>query len=101
MNKECTCPINSSMSFDELIDAVGLKNRKPDIKMCTERLGYMCPNLLKYLERARLDRDRRTRYERRLRREGYRDEQISSMKTRRRRRDSIVLVKKRVTHAVR
>lgn len=76
--RKCSCPIKPNMTFDDLKQII------LDKKMCTEEAMYICPNLDRELRKADAERDRRKYYNRRLKQQGFTDEQINSMPRRKR-----------------
>lgn len=51
MSDECTCPIRPDMTYRDLIEEIYI----PEL-FCTADQGYICPELAKALETARIDK---------------------------------------------
>lgn len=65
------------MSFDEIVDELNLFKGKS--KNCCELVGYICPELDKALRAADAERTRRAQYNKRLKKQGFTDADISKM----------------------
>lgn len=74
----CTCPIRPRMSYDELMNQIFIAGKNCCDSRNAPHKGWTCPVLLFELRRAEIDRDRISRYKKRLQREGYTPDQIQN-----------------------